>query len=83
MNVVSNDGRSGLLSGKVALVVGASRGIGAVSARALADTAPMPRLAPTTSATLSESKPDRPSLDTSFILRLLVMLTGWLGEIPG
>jgi NAD(P)-dependent dehydrogenase (short-subunit alcohol dehydrogenase family) len=36
MNEVSNVSRSGLLSGKVALVVGASRGIGAVSARALA-----------------------------------------------
>jgi hypothetical protein len=36
MNEASNDDRSGLLAGKVALVVGASRGIGAVSARALA-----------------------------------------------
>jgi NAD(P)-dependent dehydrogenase (short-subunit alcohol dehydrogenase family) len=36
MNEASNDDRSCLLAGKVALVVGASRGIGAVSARALA-----------------------------------------------
>jgi NAD(P)-dependent dehydrogenase (short-subunit alcohol dehydrogenase family) len=36
MNDARNDGRSGLLDGKVALVVGASRGIGAVTAKALA-----------------------------------------------
>ena len=36
MSDALNDGRSGLLSGKVALVVGASRGIGAVTAKALA-----------------------------------------------
>jgi NAD(P)-dependent dehydrogenase (short-subunit alcohol dehydrogenase family) len=38
MNDAPNDGRSGLLDGKVALVVGASRGIGAVTAKALART---------------------------------------------
>ena len=36
MSKAANDGRSGLLTGKVALVVGASRGIGAVTAKALA-----------------------------------------------
>ncbi|RAK59438.1 short-chain dehydrogenase [Phenylobacterium hankyongense] len=36
MSEAPNDGRPGLLDGKVALVVGASRGIGAVTARALA-----------------------------------------------
>jgi NAD(P)-dependent dehydrogenase (short-subunit alcohol dehydrogenase family) len=36
MNDAPNDGRSGPLDGKVALVVGASRGIGAVTAKALA-----------------------------------------------
>jgi hypothetical protein len=36
MNEVSSDGRSGLLVGKVALVIGASRGIGAATAKALA-----------------------------------------------
>ena len=36
MNEVSNDGESGLLPGKVALVIGASRGIGAATAKALA-----------------------------------------------
>jgi NADP-dependent 3-hydroxy acid dehydrogenase YdfG len=32
MNEVSSDGQSGLLFGKVALVIGASRGIGAATA---------------------------------------------------
>jgi len=36
MSKAANDDRSGLLTGKVALVVGASRGIGAVTAKALA-----------------------------------------------
>src|ERR1700676_3840950 len=36
MNEVSNDGESDLLLGKVALVIGASRGIGAATAKALA-----------------------------------------------
>ncbi len=36
MSQASDDDRSGLLDGKVALVVGASRGIGAVTAKALA-----------------------------------------------
>jgi NAD(P)-dependent dehydrogenase (short-subunit alcohol dehydrogenase family) len=36
MSHASNDSRCGLLDGKVALVVGASRGIGAVTAKALA-----------------------------------------------
>jgi NAD(P)-dependent dehydrogenase (short-subunit alcohol dehydrogenase family) len=36
MSKAANDDRSGLLAGKVALVVGASRGIGAITAKALA-----------------------------------------------